>query len=41
MHNLTGFQRDLLLVISGLGEPKGLDVSEKLEQYYGSEIRPG
>ena len=41
MHDLTAFQRDLLLVIGGLNEPKGLDVSEKLEQYYGSEIRHG
>lgn len=41
MHDLTGFQRDLLLVIAGLDEPKGLDVSEEVEEYYGSEIRHG
>ena len=41
MHDLTGFQRDLLLVISGLNEPKGLDINENLEEYYGSEIRHG
>lgn len=41
MHDLTGFQRDLLLVIAGLNEPKGLDVNEELESYYGTEIRHG
>lgn len=41
MHDLTGFQRDLLLIIGGLDEPKGLEVNEKLEEYYGSEIRHG
>lgn len=41
MHDLTGFQRDLLLIISGLNEPKGLDINEKVEQYYESEIRHG
>lgn len=41
MHDLTGFQRDLLLVIGGLDEPKGLDVNETLEEYSGSEIRHG
>ena len=41
MHDLTGFQRDLLLVIGGLNEPKGLDVNENIEEYYGSEIRHG
>lgn len=41
MHDLTGFQRDLLFVIAGLDEPKGLDVNEEIEQYYGTEIRHG
>lgn len=41
MHDLTGFQRDLLLVIAGLDEPKGLDVNDELERYYGTEIRHG
>lgn len=31
MKDLTAFQRDLLLIISGLNEPKGLDVNEELE----------
>lgn len=41
MHDLTAFQRDLLIAISGLDEPKGLDVKEALEEYYGTEIRHG
>lgn len=41
VQKLTGFQRDLLFVISGLDEPKGLDVKEKLEEYYQTEIRHG
>ena len=41
MHDLTGFQRDLLVVISGLDEPKGLDIHEELGEYYDSEIRHG
>jgi DNA-binding PadR family transcriptional regulator len=41
MHDLTGFQRDLLFVIAGLNEPKGLAVKEELEKYYESEIHHG
>lgn len=41
MHDLTGFQRDLLYVIAGLDEPKGLAVKDKLEDYYGSAINHG
>ncbi|MFC7009884.1 helix-turn-helix transcriptional regulator [Halalkalicoccus salilacus] len=41
MNDLTGFQRDLLLIISGLDEPKGLDVNEEIEKYYGTEIQHG
>lgn len=41
MHDLTGFQRDLLYVIAALDEPKGLDVSDEIEQYYDAEIRNG
>ena len=41
MHDLTGFQRDLLLVVSGQDEPYGLAVKEKLEEYYEVEVRPG
>jgi DNA-binding PadR family transcriptional regulator len=41
MHDLTGFQRDLLFVVAGLEEPHGLAIKEELEEYYESEIHHG
>jgi DNA-binding PadR family transcriptional regulator len=41
MHDLTGFQRDLLYVITGLDEPHGLAIKEELEGYYEKEIHHG
>ncbi len=41
MHDLTGFQRDLLYVIAGLDSPKGLAVKAELDSYYGAEINHG
>lgn len=41
MNDLTGFQRDLLYVIAGLGDPHGLAIKEDLEDYYGKEIHHG
>ena len=41
MHDLTGFQRDLLYVLAGLGEAKGLAVKAELDEYYGSSINHG
>ena len=41
MHALTGFQRDTMYVISGMDSPKGLDIKEKLDGYYASEIYHG
>ncbi len=41
MHDLTGFQRDLLYVIGGLDHPKGLAIKDELDEYYGSEINHG
>jgi DNA-binding PadR family transcriptional regulator len=41
MHDLTGFQRDLLVVITGLDEPHGLAIKEELEDYYESEVNHG
>ena len=41
MHDLTGFQRDLLVVIAGLDDPHGLAIKEELEQYYESEVNHG
>ena len=41
MYDLTGFQRDLLYVVAGLGEPHGLAIKDELEDYYESEIHHG
>jgi DNA-binding PadR family transcriptional regulator len=41
MHDLTGFQRDLLMVISGMERPHGLAIKEELEEYYQKEIHHG
>ena len=41
MHDLTGFQRDLLVVIAGLDDPHGLAIKKELEQYYESEVNHG
>lgn len=41
MHDLTGFQRDLLYVIAGQDEPYGLEVKDELEEYYENEINNG
>lgn len=41
MHDLTGFQRDLLYVIAGCDQPHGLEVKEKLQDYYAGDINHG
>ncbi|WP_423744386.1 PadR family transcriptional regulator (plasmid) [Haladaptatus sp. SPP-AMP-3] len=41
MHELTGFQRDILYVIAGHGEPHGLAIQEDLEEYYETEVHHG
>ena len=41
MYDLTGFQRDLLYVIAGTGEPHGLAIKDELEDYYEKEIHHG
>ncbi|RBI60063.1 PadR family transcriptional regulator [halophilic archaeon] len=41
MHDLTGFQRDLLYVVNGLDEPHGLAIKDDLEDYYEKEIHHG
>lgn len=41
MNHLTGFQRDLLYIINGMGEPHGLAIKEEIEKYYESEIHHG
>lgn len=41
MYDLTGFQRDLLYVIGGRENPKGLAIKEELDEYYGQDINHG
>ena len=41
MHDLTGFQRDLLYTIAGLDNPHGLAIKDELENYYEKEIHHG
>lgn len=41
MFDLTGFQRDLLYVVRGLDNPKGLAIKEELEQAYDGEVHHG
>jgi DNA-binding PadR family transcriptional regulator len=41
MHDLTGFQRDLLYVVAGLDDPHGRAVKEELAPYYDDEIHNG
>jgi DNA-binding PadR family transcriptional regulator len=35
---MTGFQRDLLCILCGMDDPKGMEVQSELEDYYGSEV---
>lgn len=41
MHDLTGFQRDLLIVIAGLDDPYGLEIKDELEKYYEQDVHHG
>ncbi|WP_332900367.1 PadR family transcriptional regulator [Haladaptatus sp. CMSO5] len=41
MYDLTGFQRDLLYVITGKEKPHGLAIKDELEAYYEQEIHHG
>ena len=41
MNDLTGFQRDLLYVITGLDDPHGLAIKDELEDYYEKEVHHG
>lgn len=41
MHDLTGFQRDILYVVAGADGPKGLAIKDDLDEYYGTEINHG
>lgn len=41
VHELTGFQRDLLYVIAGFDQPSGQQVGAELEAHQGQEITHG
>lgn len=41
MNELTGFQRDLLYVVDGLGNPHGLAIKDELDDYYDTEVHHG
>lgn len=41
MHELTGFQRDLLYAVAGMDDPKGLAIKRKLDDYYATDINHG
>lgn len=41
MHDLTGFQRDSLYIIAGLGDPHGLAIKDEPEAYYQKGIHHG
>lgn len=41
MFDLTGFQRDCLFVVAGLGPTKGLAIKDELDEYYGEDVNHG
>mgnify|MGYP006285894021 CR=1 FL=1 len=41
MHDLSSFQRDLLVVVAGLDDPIGKDIRLELEEYYPEEVTAG
>lgn len=41
MHDLTGFQRDLMFVIAGLESPNGQEIKQELEGSQNREILHG
>jgi len=41
MHDLTGFQRDLLYCIAGVEEPYGLGIKRAIESYRDIEVNGG
>jgi DNA-binding PadR family transcriptional regulator len=41
MHDLTGFQRDLMYVVAGGDRPNGLTIKSQLEDYYEAEVNHG
>ena len=41
MEELTKFQRDLMFVMASVDGQKGLEIKERLEQFYDTEIHHG
>lgn len=41
MQEMTKFERDMIYVLAGLDEPKGLAVKEELELYYNETVNHG
>jgi Predicted transcriptional regulators len=41
MHELTGFQRDLLYCVAALDEPSGLEIGRELSEYSSTEVNHG
>lgn len=41
MDDLTGFQRDSLYIIAGLGTPHGLAIKDEIETYYQKKVQHG
>ena len=41
MHEMTAFQRDLLIVIAGLDAPAGTTINAELDQYYEKTVEAG
>lgn len=41
MHDLTGFQRDLLFVVAMLDKPHGLEIKDELQKHYDKHVRHG
>ena len=41
MDDLTAFQRDILYILAGLDEPKGVEIKDELDESYDGEISSG
>ena len=41
MHDISSFQRDLLVVVAGMDGPEGTEIHRELEEYYPEEITAG
>lgn len=41
MEDLTAFQRDILYLVAELGDPHGLAIRNKLQDYYGTDVNHG